>query len=112
MSTAKAPVSFLPKKTDRQLLLWHFENDDFQGAYPALYQLLALAQDGQAPRDGATLTLFAGDGRLKAALTDKHTAQTLWMTLEGSRAVLDEIDRIIQSGRGEWRPMKAGWVKR
>lgn len=107
-----APKCFLPRKADRQLTLWHFENDSFSTELPALYQLLAMAQADGGPREGATLTLFAGDLRLKAALTDKHTSQTLWLTLEGNADALREIDKLIAAGKGEWRPAKTGWQKR
>lgn len=107
-----APRSYLPKKNDPALLLWHFEDPDFSAAFPALGQLLAAAQADGSPREGATLTLFSGEGRLKAVLTDKHTTQALWMTLQPGADVLGQVEAAIVSGKGEWKPSKVGWVKK
>jgi len=107
-----APKSYLPSKAAPSLLLWHWESEGWQKRYPALFQLLSLAQADGGPREGATLTLFTGEGRLKASLFDRHTEMTLWLTLEGQDDTLAEIDQLIRQGKGEWRKKREGYQRR
>jgi hypothetical protein len=100
---AKVKTSFLPTKQAPKTLPWLWANDDFEKKYPALYELLAAGLYEGEPRKGATVTLFVGDGRLKASVADRHTGNALWLTLEPFADVLAEIELAITSGKEAWK---------
>lgn len=105
---AKQPKSFLPSKAGQKVLPWLWANDAWQEAYPALYELLSAGIVEGEERKPATLTVFVSEGRLKACLRDRHTRQSLWLTLEGDINVLVEVEKAIVDHSGEWRADKRG----
>lgn len=99
----------LPRKKSLDELVCHWEDDGtFCQRYPALYQLLSCAKDGQKFRPGARLTFFCDTGRLKASIWDEHTQQAWYCTLEPGEDVLAEIEAMLQAGKGEWRAKRTG----
>jgi hypothetical protein len=104
---AKQATSYLPSKSGPKIVPWLWSNDKWFETYPALYQLLAAGIDEGDERKPATLTIFVSEGRLKATVHDRHTRQRLWLTLEGDIDLLREIEALIVSKGGEWRPDKA-----
>lgn len=105
---AQSRPSFLPKKDAGKAVEWLWCNDGFMAKYPALYELLAVGMYEGEPRKGATITLFCGDGRLKACIADRETAQGIWLALEPFEDVLAELELAIASGKVEWRGLKKG----
>jgi hypothetical protein len=100
----KTKRSFLPSAGVSQTVEWLWACEKFQAKYPALYELLAAGlYEGEA-RKGATLTIFALDGRLKASISDRQTRQCMWLTLEPFEDVLAEIELAVASGKESWRP--------
>lgn len=100
---AKARKTFLPSPVAPKTLEWLWANDKFAEKYPALYELLAAGTLEGDPRTGATVTLFVGDGRLKASIVDRQTDQALWLTLEPFDDVLAEMELAITSGKEAWK---------
>lgn len=85
----------------------HFEDLVFSDTWPALYQLLAAAidEDG-APREGASLILFAESDRLKTCIVDKHTGQRAFCVMISARPILDQVEEFLRLGV-EWREKSA-----
>lgn len=100
---AKVKRSFLPTVKAPQTLEWLWANEKFEDKYPALFELLAKGIFEGQPRVGASVTLFASDGRLKACISDRETHQALWLTLEPFEDVLAEIELAIVQGKEAWR---------
>jgi len=105
---AKAKPSFLPKRESGKTVEWLWCNDGFQTKYPALYELLAVGLYEGEPRKGATITLFCGDGRLKACVADRETGQALWLALEPFEDVLAELELLVAAGTQQWRALRKG----
>lgn len=103
---AKQARSFLPAKAGPKVVPWLWANDEWHERYPALYELLAAGLYEGDARKPATLTLFVSEGRLKGCIRDRHTKQSLWLTLEGNIDILVEIEAAITNGSGEWRAFK------
>jgi len=53
-----------------------------------------------------SITLFAEGHRLKAVFGSKTHPKKFWCTLDGPEAVLEQLEVLLQSGRGEWREAK------
>jgi len=100
---SKAKKSYLPEKSAAKTVPWLWANDKFEEKYPALYELLAAGLYEGEPRKPATLTLYVLDGRLKAVLSDKHTGQALWLTLEPFDDVLAEVELRLTDGKEAWK---------
>jgi hypothetical protein len=100
--------SFLPSR--RQVVEGepYFEDAEFGAAYPALYELLASSRgaDGKG-RLPASLSFFAEDGRLKACVNDRTTGMVWFVTLDGTRGLLEQVESCLQAERGSWRVKKA-----
>lgn len=104
----KQKSSYLPPKAGPRNVTWLWSNEEWFAKFPALYELLASGIYEGDPRKPASLSLFVSEGRLKAVVRDRHTRQALWLTLEGNTDVISEIEALIVSGGGEWRPFKEG----
>jgi len=96
--------SFLPQPPEaRAASDFHWESPEFQKSYPAVFALLATAKvDGEA-RQGATITIFADGGRIKASVFDRHTNQSLFLSLDSPLGVWEEVERYVVSHPDEWR---------
>lgn len=99
--------SFLPRKRDLKTLVAHWEHADFGKKFPALYELLVAAKDGDQYRAGSRFTLFCEDGRLKASLWDPATQSVWFATLDDTEDPLGAVEALLQAGRGEWRDKRA-----
>jgi len=84
------------------------EDDRLRQAMPALISHLVDAEydDGSA-RLTSSLTVFSDQGVLKAALNDKDTGETLWVSAPGLHTLLATLERHLRDGTGDWR-MRAG----
>lgn len=95
--------SYLP--TRRQVVEGepYFEDPEFGEAYPALYELMASSRgiDGKG-RLAASLSFFPEDGRLKACINDRTTGMVWFVTLDGARGLLEQVESALQSGAGRW----------
>lgn len=105
---AKAKPSFLPSREQGKTIEWLWAHDGFVAKYPALYELLASGMFEGEPRKGATVTLFCGDGRLKACIADRETGNGMWLDLEPFEDILAELELLITSGKHQWRSLKKG----
>jgi hypothetical protein len=102
---AKPKRSFLPHPKQRETSEWLWANKNFEEKYPALYEILAAGMFEGDVRKGATVTLFASDGRLKACVSDRHTHLALWITLEPFVDILAEIEVALTQEKPEWKPL-------
>lgn len=99
--------SFIPTRQTLVEGVPYYEDEEMGAALPALYQLLcASVADGKG-RLGASLSLFAEQGRLKACIYDKSTSMVWFCTLDGSRGILEQVEGALQRGAGEWRVKRA-----
>lgn len=105
---AKAKPTFLPSRESGKTIEWLWCNEAFVAKYPALYELLAAGMFEGEPRKGATITLFCGDGRLKACIADRETGQGVWLALEPFEDILAELELAVAGGTVEWRSLKKG----
>lgn len=100
--------SYLP--TRRQIVEGepYFEDAEFGAAYPALYELLAASRgaDGKG-RLPASLSLFPEDGRLKACINDRTSGMVWFVTLDGARGLLEQVESCLQRDAGQWRAKRA-----
>lgn len=95
--------SFLPGAKGKTPIEAHWHSLEFQGAYPALFQLLAMAVDETgAVREGASVILFCESDRLKACIVDKHTGQRSFLVLSAQEPLYEQLERGIQAGL-EWK---------
>jgi len=101
MGSAKR--SYLPRKRDVKTTVTHWEFAEAGLAWPALYELLVAARDGDVYRAGGRLTFWCEDGRLKASIWDAATQQCWFATLEDTVDPLRAVDGLLQAGRGDWR---------
>lgn len=99
--------SYIPRRESLAQGTPFFEDAEFGQAMPALYQLLCASEHDGRPRLGASLSLFAEQGRLKACIFDKSTSMVWFLTLDGSKGILQQVETALQGGAGEWRPKKA-----
>lgn len=66
-----------------------------------------------APRKAGTLTLFVEEGYFKACLNDRDQSLTAWAADSSLEALLDGLERGLQSDTLTWRgPPKTGRKKR
>jgi len=100
---AKSKPSYIPAKADAKPLEWLWCNDQFLAKYPALFELLSSGMYEGEPRKGATITLFASEGRLKACVTDRQTDQSMYLSLEPYEDILAEIELLVAAGTHVWR---------
>jgi len=100
---AKKTKSFLPAPKLPEQLEWLWENETWRERFPALHELLAAGLFEGEPRKPATLTFFVSEGRLKAAIADRQTGLTMFLTLEVKGCVIDEVEAAVAAGKGEWR---------
>lgn len=100
--------SFLPTRRNQIAGEPYFEDAEFGAAYPALYELLASSQgpDGKC-RLGASLSLFAEDGRLKVCVNDRTSGLVWFCTLESARGILEQVETLLQKEAGQWRLKRA-----
>ncbi len=72
--------------------------------YPMLLEQIeaTLFEDGTA-RQPCTLTVFAGDGSLKACLSDRETEETAWITAASFQAILEGFERGLEKESLDWR---------
>jgi len=109
---AKARKSHLPERHVPKTVEWLWANEGFEQRYPILFELLAAGLYEGEPRVGATLTLFVSDGRLKVSLSDRHTEQVLYLTLEPFDDILAEVEVLLAKGGDAWKSThKNGSVK-
>jgi len=98
--------SYLPRRTEQAVGEPWFE-DAFMGEHmPALYELLARSEEGGKARQGATLSLYGEQGRLKVCINDRHTGMLWFATLGTAEALLETLNTMLVEGRGEWRKGK------
>ena len=96
--------NYLPSARKISEIRCHYEDADFAESKPALYQLLCSARDAaDVWRKGATLMLFADDGKLKATIHDPGTGQVWFATLSSSKGILEQVETLLQKGAGDWR---------
>lgn len=101
--------SFLPGARGRTPIDAHWNNAEFQEAFPALYQLLAMATDENGePREGASVILFCESDRLKACIVDKHTGCRSFHVLSAIEPLYDQLEKSLQSGV-EWKEKKGAF---
>jgi hypothetical protein len=91
------------RETEGAPLPFHLDDGPFVRRFPCLAYLLACPQDGLKPRQGATVTMFAEQGRLKIALVDRHTNQTGMLTLSQEADPLEQVEDALSGRRVEWR---------
>jgi hypothetical protein len=101
------PRSYVPTRFVKTEGEPYYEDEAFGEVMPALYQLLCASQADGRPRLGASLSLFAEHGRLKACIYDKSTSMVWFCTLDGSRGILEQVETALEKGAGEWRPKRA-----
>jgi len=95
---------YLPRKPEEKAPSEsHWQAPEFAKNYPAVHSLLATAlQDGE-DREGATITLYADQNRLKFCISDRHTGQSLFGTLDDVEALWKSIEGYVLAHRDDWR---------
>jgi len=83
--------------------------EDIVSRFPALWEYLSLDrwEDGKK-REVSSLTLFWGDGRLKAALNDKANGRVLFSAGTSLSDLLVSLEAALVSGDAEWKVSAAG----
>lgn len=99
--------SWVPsKKATPRIPEWHWSDDEFKQEYPAVYHFLAQGRLEGIYRPGGSITVFCDDQRLKAVVSDKHTEQYLFLTLDVSKSFWEQIEGYLRNHSDEWRTRK------
>lgn len=99
--------SWVPsKKATPRIPEWHWSDDEFRAEYPAVYHLLAQGRLEGVYRPGGSVTIFADDQRLKAVISDKHTEQYLFLTLDAAKGLWEQLEAYLRHHQDEWRTRK------
>jgi len=97
-------VASLEKKADRlseRAKAWVDE-------HPAITEFMTLeTNDDGSERTTSMLCVFYEAGIYKIALQDRQEGQSLWVSSQSIPEALDALESILQSGDGDWRPMRA-----
>jgi len=97
----------LPTRTTTPRGTPHLSDESFLSDYPALGLILGASLDAAGkPRQGATVTVFAEDGSLKAVIRDRHERMALFLTLDPSTDPWGQIEVYLEKGADRWRPDK------
>jgi len=105
--------SYLPKRPDQKApTTHHWKDTAFAKDYPAVFSLLALAFIDGEDRKGATITLFADEGRLKFAIHDRHTEQSLFGTLDGPQDLWQSLEGYVLAHPDDWREKRDAGLQR
>jgi len=101
------PEDFLPRKVARDRLgEWHWQDEEFQAEYPAVFALLAAARMDGVWRTGASITLFCDTGDLKFVVSDRQTDQSLFGTLDAAKPFWEQLEGFIRNHPDDWRAKK------
>lgn len=99
--------SWVPKKgATPRIPEWHWSDDEFKAEFPAVYHILAQARVDGVYRAGGSITLFCDDQRLKAVISDKQTDQYLFLTLDASKSIWEQLEGYLRNHMDEWRTRK------
>lgn len=99
--------SFLPRAPEAKAASpYHWVSAEFSESYPAIFDLLATAKIDGEDRQGATITVFADAGKLKASIHDRHTDQSLFVTLDSPLGLWEALERYVVANPDEWRQRK------
>lgn len=81
-------------------------DDDLHGLYPVLHDFLTLQGcEGKARKVGS-VSLFAEDGKWKAALNDRDGGLVAFCSADSFAGLLEALDRGLKSGSLDWRDSK------
>jgi hypothetical protein len=76
------------------------------GHCPAVWGFLTQGLVAGKPRRTGTITVFAEDGKLKAAVTDRETGLVAFVSARTGRELLGIVDTGLRTGELDWRPGK------
>jgi hypothetical protein len=100
---AKTP-DYLPRRPDEKApTTHHWKDATFAKDFPAIYSLLAVAFVDGSDRRGATITIFADQGHLKFAISDRHTEQSLFGTLPSPQGLWEGLESFVLAHPEDWQ---------
>jgi len=80
---------------------------DWLKRHPALVEYLTLDRfDDGSRRETASITLFAGEGMLKACFNDRANRRMAFVSGSSPSALLGALERGLSSDSLEWREVK------
>lgn len=77
--------------------------DAFQGAYPTLFDLLALGKWEGKARETGNLMIFVSSGRATVRVMDPDSCQVCFFTESTISDALEGLERALVEGRADWR---------
>jgi hypothetical protein len=80
----------------------------FASDHPAVWEYLTAARDEGGVRITSTLLLFVEAGQLKCCLYDRHHELTLFRSADSLEELLDDLEGVLSTGGGDWRPKRVG----
>lgn len=89
-------------------------NDEgFVKKYPLIYEhLTEVKWDDGTAREPSTMSIFVEEGRFKAALNDKATRRSLYVSGERFQDALGALEKALGSQTPDWRVWKGGKQKK
>jgi len=79
------------------------------GVTPAVVEYLtAVSYPDQSPRERSTISVFLEDGVVKACLSDRDQARTLWRSGPSVEDALMALETAVVDGTADWRRSGGG----
>lgn len=79
------------------------KDENFQGRFPGLFELLATTHYEGSKRKLAKLILYYDSGKAAVCVSDAHTGRVAFHLDEGLEEALEGLERRLQAGKVDWR---------